>query len=102
MLMARVPGAKKLARNPRSRGRNTYYDVTRLPVERNVPHREPRRPILTSAVSMIAPAGTLSGDTERTVKSASRANVPAGSGCAATKYPIVTGAGGGAGVFSVT
>src|SRR5262249_53479877 len=104
MLMARVPGAKTLARKPRSRGRNTFCDVTRLPVSRNVRTREPRRPILTSGVSMIAPDGTLWGDPGRTVKSSWRANVPAGSGRAATKYPTVTGTegGGGAGVFSVT
>ena len=97
MLMARLSGAKTLARKP---GCDMSCDVTGLPVSRNLRTREPRSPILASGVSRIAPVGTLSDGTERTAKSSSRANVPLGSGRAATKYPTVGGA--GAGVFSVT
>src|SRR5262249_6461756 len=68
-------------------------DVTKRPASRNLRTSEPRSPALPSGVSWIAPGGTLSDDAERTVKSSSRVRVPAGSACAATRYPTVTGAG---------
>src|SRR5260370_750783 len=85
MRMARLSGARTLARKPRSRGRKTSCDVTGLPVSRKLRTREPRSPVLASGVSRIAPDGTLPDGAERTSKSSSRTNVPPGSGNAATQ-----------------
>src|SRR4051794_18219713 len=95
MLIARVPGAKTLARKPRSPRGNTFSDVIGLPVSRFLRTKEPRSLFLSSDVSRIAPGGTLSNGSE--LKSSSRDKLPAFNGRAATRYRVR-----GAEAFSVT